>query len=360
MTHHWTMKAEAALVTTEAEALLEALCDHMVEHAEVTREGGFASISLDFGYSAMRLDGDRIHVSVEADDDTSLAFMKLVFADHVVELANSTPPAILWKGDGCATTVPPFFREMRVTGTRQVTPRMRRITLQGADLSRFAEGGLHLRLLFPPKGRVPSWPDLGPDGRLRMPVGEDALEHRIYTIRRIDVASGEMDIDMVLHEGENMPGSDFAENAGVGDLVGITGPGGGFVPDATELFLFGDETALPAISRILESVAPGVRARVFVEVADEGERQELSSPGSFAVEWLARGKDHREGERLVEAVRAHVGPHDADAFVWAAGEHSAFKAIRAYLRKDLGRDRHDHLVSAYWRRGVRGDGTREA
>src|SRR4051794_2715006 len=65
-----------------------------------------------------------------------------------------------------AGTPLPYFREMRVVGATNVTPRMRRVRLKGRDLARFAIGGMHVRLSFPPKpGIVPQWPVTGEDGR---------------------------------------------------------------------------------------------------------------------------------------------------------------------------------------------------
>ncbi|GGE14112.1 NADPH-dependent ferric siderophore reductase [Aureimonas endophytica] len=354
------LKAEALLAYAEAPALMDRLCDHFVEHASVSRDGASAHLSTDYGEAAMRAAPDRLHVTVEAGDETSLAYMKMAVAEHVIEFARPAP-SIAWTGDGCEARVPPFFREMRVAAARQVTPHMRRVTLVGSDLDRFAHGGLHLRLLLPPKDRpAPKWPELGPDGRLAMPEGEDALASRVYTIRRIDVAAGEIDVDMVLHEGEGMPGSDFAASARPGDVVGITGPGGGDIPTARRLVLLGDETALPAIARILAEIGPDREARAFIEIAGASERQALPSPASVAVEWLARGgAAPGTTDLLLDAARAAVGPGDGEVFVWAAAEFAAFRAIRAYLRKELGRSRQDHLVMSYWRRGVCGDGSRD-
>ena len=112
--------------------------------------------------------------------------------------------------------------------------RFRRLTLKGDDLGRFAEGGLHVRLLLPVEGVRQRWPVTGDDGRPWWPDGNPPPA-RVYTLRRIDVAAGEVEIDMLLHaDHHDAPGAAFAERARPGDVVGMTGPGGGDLPEAAD------------------------------------------------------------------------------------------------------------------------------
>lgn len=147
----------------------------------------------------------------------------------------------------------------------------------------FVEGGLHARLLIPPKGREPVWPHTEPDGRLHWPKGNDALTIRAYTIRSINLDRGEMNIDFVVHEGDDVPGATWALTARPGDPAGLIGPGGGGVPAARKLILAGDETALPAIARIAASVPADAELRILLEVADKQEEQPLTSSASMDV-----------------------------------------------------------------------------
>jgi NADPH-dependent ferric siderophore reductase len=248
---------------------------------------------------------------------------------------------------------------MRVLRIADVTPHMRRITLAGENLQRFASGGLHVRLLFPKESAAPGWPVTGEDGRPSWPGERPDI--RVYTIRRIDVEAGEVDIDFVLHEGDAMPGAGFAARAKAGDVVGMTGPGGGSVGDADWYLLAGDETALPAISRILEQLPPEKTAIVRIEVADRFEEQPLRSAAHTDIRWL-----HRDGAEpgcttlLADAVRAVRWPDAGErVFAWAGCEHASFRAIRSYLREERGLTRPEHLVVAYWRRGFDGDSARK-
>ena len=78
--------------------------------------------------------------------------------------------------------------------------------------------------------------------------------------------------------------------AAPGDPVGILGPGGGEGPVADWVVLAGDETALPAIGRILEELPSDARGVAIVEVADAREEQDLPHPPGVALRWLHSAK----------------------------------------------------------------------
>lgn len=355
------LSASANIQVPDAQTLLAKVCSHYAEHGSVQFDGRQGRIELDFGTARIDAGGDVIRVQVDASDKVNLAYMKIGIAEHVVEMAGGSVPDYAWMGDGAGETTPPFFRVMTVISSQRLTPRMRRIRLAGQDLARFAVGGLHVRLIFPPKGREPVWPVLGADGRIVWPGGSDALVARVYTLRNVDVERGIVDIDIVLHPGECTPGSGFAEVARPGDIVGMTGPGGGFFPKARTLLLFGDETAQPAIARILEALPVGVHARAFVEVAGLEEMIPLHSAARTEVTYLDRkGAPAGTAGLLAEAARSlDWSSIEPDAFVWAGCEFSDFRRIRAFLRSELGIQRERHLVVAYWRRGSTGDEARK-
>lgn len=354
------LHARTDIVVPDAVRLLRDVCEHLAEHGEVRHEPGRADIRLSFGQARLAAAGDRLSVEAQAKDETDLAYMKMGVATHVLDFSPAPAPTIRWTGDGAAGAVPPFFRAMRVVSARTLTPHMRRIRLSGERLHRFAEGGLHVRLIFPPPGREPVWPSLAEDGRIAWPEGEDRLENRVYTIRRIDADAGFVDIDIVLHGGPETPGSRFATGAVPGEIVGMTGPGGGDRPAAASLVLLGDETALPAIARILEGLAPDARATAFIEVDGPADEMALASKGTARVSYL-----HRNGR---PAGTCHLLPAalealDLDAFgeavfVWAGCEFGDFRAIRSHLRTVRRMPRDRHLVATYWRAG-RAAGARE-
>lgn len=351
------MRATTRIPLSAPEAILQQLCEHFVEHCEVIVNGPKARFEASYGTALLECEGGALCVTALGHDESTLSYVKMAVAEHVVEYAGEDTPRIVWTGDGMKTGPLPFFREMRVVGARDITPRMRRVTLAGADLARFASGGLHIRLLFPPQGLAsPSWPTLGEDGRIVWPTGAAKLTGRIYTIRSLDIARGEIDIDFVIHEGDAYPGAGFALKARPGDIVGITGPGGGDTPPADWYLLAGDETALPAIARILEDLPSSAQAVVRIEVPDAAEEQPLTSAANVDLAWLHRGQVEAGTTTLLEnAVRGIAIPGDRRVFAWACGEHKTFRAIRKYLRAERGLARKQHMAAAFWRRGFDGD-----
>lgn len=75
---------------------------------------------------------------------------------------------------------------------------------------------------------------------------------------------------------------------------------------------------MPAVAAILEWLPTGTAARVFAEVADESERQDLPVAPSFAVTWVYRdGAPAGTTTRLADAVRAMPWP-GGTPYVWVA------------------------------------------
>lgn len=339
------------------DTVMAQLREHFGEHGVISGDGGSWSVVFDIGTATVSRRDGGIAFGVEARDDTSLAYLQWSVAEHVCEFAPDETPDITWDGGTRPGAPLPYFREMRVLRAIQVTPAMRRLTLGGEKLGRFAHDGLHVRLLLAPRpGVVPVWPVMAADGRQAWPGGERPVA-RVYTIRRINVEAGEVDIDFVLHEGDEMPGALFGRDARPGDVVGMTGPGGGTLPAAPHYLFFGDETALPAISRMLEELPEQARASAFVEIADTSERQELALRPGVEVEWLFRdGRPAGTTTLLADRLRA-LDPRlwQDDTYVWAGCEQAAARSIRSFVKSERRLPRKQYLVAAYWRRGQAGE-----
>ena len=229
------------------------------------------------------------------------------------------------------------------------TPSVRRITLSGSTAA-VAGAGPTVSLLVPRVGDdAPHWPRVARDGRIVWPHGAHGVSLRSYTARRQDVGRGEVEIDFVLH-GDG-PAAAWAAAAAPGSPLGVAG--GGTLGDrpAAALLLAGDETALPAIHRILGAAAPATQGVVLLEVAGPAEEQPLPVPEGMAVRWLHRGATAPgEGSLLADAVAA-LDPFPGDVFAWVAAESGAVRTIRADLRGRWGLSRAQHHAIGYWRRG---------
>ena len=333
---------------------------HLLEHldedgAQSVDPEGETRLTIYDCDTRLRFSGETLSVVVEGREAGQHGVAKGVVAYYLQHILGEACPPLVWFGDGANTRELAHFREMRVVSSHQLTPHMRRVRLSGTDLARFSTGGLHVRLLFPPKGRVPVWPHAGPAALPVWPEGDDQLVTRVYTIRRIDPAAGHVDIDVVLHDPPGA-GCRWSREAQPGDPVGMLGPGGGDVGQAESTILLGDETALPAIGRILEEMPAEARGHALIEVDGPDDEQPLHHPPGVALRWLHRnGAPAGTTTLLEDALRTVVTPGGPPPFVWAGYEFEAFKAIRRFCRKELGLKKNGHLVVAYWRRGRRQD-----
>jgi NADPH-dependent ferric siderophore reductase len=239
---------------------------------------------------------------------------------------------------------------LAVVTVTDVTPSVRRVVLTGSPAA-VAAAGPTVNLLVPRVGdREPRWPQVARDGRIVWPEGAHGVALRSYTARRQDPEVGEVEIDFVLH-GDG-PAAAWAGAAAPGALLGVAGGASLGERPAGRLLLAGDETALPAISRILVESAPGVTGIALVEVADPAEEQPLAAPDGIAVRWLHRnGIPPGESSLLVDAVAALDPFDDPDVFAWVGAESAAVRAIRADLRGRWGLTRGQHHAIGYWRRG---------
>jgi len=237
-----------------------------------------------------------------------------------------------------------------VTAVTDVTPSVRRVLLRGSA-DAVAAAGPTVNLLVPRVGDAdPRWPRIQRDGRIVWPQGSHGVALRSYTARRQDPGAGEIEIDFVLH-GDG-PAAAWAAAAGPGALLAVAGAASLAERPARWLLLAGDETALPAISRLLAGAAADTTGIAFLEVAGPQEEQPLDAPPGIAVHWLHRnGMPPGEGTLLVDAVAALDRPDTEDVFAWVGAESAAVRAIRADLRGRWGLGRAQHHAIGYWRRG---------
>ncbi|WP_292888040.1 siderophore-interacting protein [Microbacterium sp.] len=292
------------------------------------------------------------------------------------------------------------YRTYRTTVAHrtQLSPNFLRVTLTGPDLVHFGTAGLdqRIKLVLPlPDG---SFTDVGQFDetvgmmewyrRWRELPDETRNPIRTYTIRAVRPEVREIDVDFVLH-GTEGPASAWASAAAPGAPLVVIGPDaradetGGLEwnpGDAGSVLIAGDETAVPAICAIVESLPAHVTGSVYIEVPTEADALPLAAPEGVAIRWLARGSaahglrlsaavhawgetraaedepaattgtelaDPSEDEVLWEVPDAAVG----SCYAWLAGEASTITALRRHLVRDLGIDRRSVAFMGYWRRG---------
>lgn len=231
-------------------------------------------------------------------------------------------------------------RRLEVLRVTDLTPRMRRITLGGAELEGFISLGSddHIKLMFastPQEQAALDNPDANSEG-VRPTLRE-------YTPRRIDFATGELDIDFVLH-GDG-PASTWAAQAQAGQFLTIAGPRSSMVvPDIFDSYLLiGDETAIPAIARRLEELPSTRKVLVVIEIEDAQEQQPLVSQAQVEVIWVQR---HQQD--LLAVVRGLTLP-EGQMYAWVALEKALTRQTKRLLIEDKGVNEELIKAAAYWR-----------
>lgn len=355
--------ADTYIKSPDAASISAAIIQYFQSDAEIDYSSEHLLLKFNLGEIIVSNTNERVKIEVKSSDKADLEILKYSIAEYILEVykQEKIQQKIEWEGDGRAGSPLSFLRIMRVISACNITPHMRRIRLAGENIERFSKNGLHVRLLLPPLGGTkPHWPVMGADGRPKWPEGDHKLIARVYTIRNINAAEGWVEIDIVTHADDNLycPGAHFASSAKRGDIVGMMGPGGGSVAAGADWYLLaGDETALPAIGRILENLPASAKASVRIEIDNAAEQQELKSDAELDLQWLFRnGAKAGTTKLLYESLRAINYPDiDSNLFIWVGCEFSAFRAIRNFLQKEKRIPKSKQLVVAYWRRGTTGD-----
>lgn len=313
-----------------------------------------------------------------------------------------------------------------VRSSRRLSPSFQRVTLGSPDFAGLADLGFdtRIKLVLPgPGGALPAT-DAGDwyTAWLAMP-DEERSPMRTYTVRDVVRAAEHVHlvVDLVVHDDGRPdhagPACRWALQAAPGDEVVVVAPHRGapaagrerartpaaaahtgfseFDPAGRrELLLVGDETALPAITRIMADLGPGCTGHAFVEVSGEADLVDVSPPPGIELHAVFRGQA-AYGRPLAAAVRRHLGlladpgdpagvveppttPADAEpwetprhpatdagpaparpavgrlagTYAWIAGESWAVRALRRALVSELGMDRTQVAFMGYWREGV--------
>jgi len=237
-----------------------------------------------------------------------------------------------------------------VLAVTPLTPHLHRVIFAGDDLSlmEVPAPAASVRLLLPPAGTadlvLPVW-----SGNEFLLPGGERPPIRTFTPRRVTPDAGEIDLEIVLHS--SGVASDWARAASEGAPVALSGPGRGYAIDAeaSGFLLAGDESALPAISQLLEVLPPALPVQVHLEVAHPDARLPLPDHPGATVAWrdLPAGSD--PGATFVAAVQESDLPEGVRA--WVAGEAAAVQRVRKHLFAERGLARSQATVRGYWKRG---------
>jgi len=217
---------------------------------------------------------------------------------------------------------------LRVVAGLDAEPNMRRVVFTADDIAEFA--------CKPGQAIV-----------FAMPLGNGETGRRHYTVRAADAAAGTIAVDFFRHD-ETSPSVRWALAAQPGDSIEAMGPrGGAWVrPDADWHLLSGDETCIPAIASMLETMPTGARVKAFVEVADRSLELPIATAADAQIAWLTR----RAGADLLLSAIESVALPPGRGHAIVVGETGSVRRQRhALIARGLGRDQISS--EGYWRAG---------
>jgi NADPH-dependent ferric siderophore reductase len=218
-----------------------------------------------------------------------------------------------------------------VIESSQLSPNMQRITLTAPELAGFGYApGQDVMLLVASEGKRPI--------------------RRRYTIRAFDPDQLRLTLNIVLH-GQG-PGEQWLRAAQPGDRIEGIGPRGKITtsPTADWHLFMGDESAMPAILAMTESLPATADATLVIEVPDPDDEEEIFAQASTRVTWLHRLEGNAGSPALLGTEAAEVELPRGAGHVYLFGEASVVLALREILGQ-RGVVADQISPKAYWGKG---------
>lgn len=342
-------RAETALPGLDEEPLRNVLLAEAREHGleVLSAPDGKLTVQTAYGCYLLGTEAGKLRAAVTSPREDWLFALKEGLTDKVTALMPETASRMRWSDALPEGSKPPNFQFVEVRSIVPLGQDFLRITLRAEDLTAFADDAIHFRLILPPAGDpAPEWPRIAANGATIWPKGDKALHRPVYTVRHMDRARRELSFDLFLHEGGRA--TNWALSARVGTRIGLTGPGGGGIPDARKITLYADETGFPAVARILEALPPEVTGHAVLSARSGAAcGYDLPTHPGVAIHWQAPDDSSRLAERAI-ASRATHGDHG----LWFAAEKTEAQKLRGWCRAE-GVDLRPHYVAAFWAQGDR-------
>lgn len=239
-----------------------------------------------------------------------------------------------------------------VVGAERIGPGFVRVTF-GGGLERFRPVGpdQFVYVLVPPPGRAElvigtdfRWTDYEELPEVDRPVGA------YYTVRHHRPEVGELDCDVFLHEPAGHA-STWAASAAAGAPAALWGPRTAWDPPqgTTRWLLVADETGVPAVAAVLESLPAGADVTVLLELSDA---RDAGPVGGTRL--LRTGRPAGTTDLLVDAVRS-LDLDPVGLYAWGGAEGRAMRDVRRHLRATVGLTREQVSMTPYWRHARHAD-----
>ncbi|MDD7912001.1 siderophore-interacting protein [Pseudovibrio exalbescens] len=350
--------ASSSVPLENARGVFEALLSHMRGHDVVLDQTSDQAFTIHTGDNRIDIawQNRNLDIQITAVSSSNLHLLKEAAVRHLAALDAPAAEALRWLGAAGASVPlasrPENFLIAEFVSRTEVMDGLVRLRLKCTDrFDQLCQGGIHVKLMVPKTvGRAPVWPSLAPNGMTTWPKGDDALIVRYYTIRRTIPEFQQIEIDVVRHSGGAV--SDWAQTASPGDRIGLIGPGGGETPpEGARVMLIGDQTALPALYRMLEDLPPRVIGHVIAAAGSPAELAGYLPKSALAIHSIPPKSFADEVEGLARQLGAVAAPD----FAWFAGEYRSALAFRKLFKQTFGLSKGSKYAFTYWRQGQKLD-----
>ncbi|MEM7294410.1 MAG: siderophore-interacting protein [Pseudomonadota bacterium] len=338
------LKSSARFSVQSDEALLAFWRHELDEHGFEyhTVNANWLEIETPFGTGTIRSSNGNALIDIQCDTIDDLIGVREAITHHLLafdaNLAN-----VQWDQTHDHAPALPNFCEARVSGVERLNGCYWRVILATEHAHRLIGPGLHFRLLRRQDvRRPPVWPSMTQRGIPSWPTGPDKLIQTHYTVRSVDAVRSQVVFDAFIHpEGATC---DWVAGRPLGERVGLLGPGGGLAPVGDWLLLGGDETAVPAVARIVETLPPDTEGEARLLVPSLDHVFPIENPSRVSIHWLSRARD----DKLCDAVVTTPLATQRDYRVWFAGSYDDAQAVRQHYRHRDGIEQRRVTAIAFW------------
>jgi NADPH-dependent ferric siderophore reductase len=294
-------------------------------------------INAPLGHVSFRYEGTVLVAAFSAPSDAELQMLKEIYAERFANLVLSDK--VTWSSPSSKKPLNQISAE--VISSNQISPNFVRVRLAG-EFEVFTEraAGMHFRFLFGPDGA--ELPSLDENGLTWWPGGIQAWHRPVFTVRGLGPKSDWIEVDIALHPGGRT--SAWCQSVEVGTKIGLNGPSGSKMPTAKNLMLFGDETAMPVILRIIEQAPRETSGQAFVAVQGRLDIQQPKNSDKFDMHWLYMKDPNALNNELERCLF-----DNSNAYVMFAAERTQADQARQFLKaSDLSSEQ--FRVASYWTR----------
>ncbi|WP_052700995.1 siderophore-interacting protein [Loktanella sp. S4079] len=321
--HH----ATTTIAGLSFQAMRQLMVHEADEHDLPILENSDAAVSVasPFGKFGIAARDGGVELTVTGNDAEGLFLIRENLVEHLEHFLPQVAQKLRWSDGPAIGSQPPNLHLAEVTAKQQLCQDFVRVTLNVPSTDFFSDGAIHFRFVLPhPDDQSPQWPTLKENGALNWPKGDKELHRPVYTVAAFHAENSTVDVDIFQHPGGRVTA--WSASAQTGDRVALLGPAGGSVIGETNLLLCGDETAYPAIGRIITALSKDAQGHVYLLSHSGAQDYPLPTHPSLTVHWL-HPKDGAFSDKTFARFEKEKQP-----YLWFAAHADHVKRLRTLLK----------------------------